>query len=167
MLVSRRTNGLNQLWRGGPAYDREYVLLYEDSDSRAMPLTTPSGPPRLPYEPNYFTLNGLSFPERASDADSRVAATLGERVLIRFGNLGRMRQSIHFHGFHVQIVARDNVPETALPPKDTIPVPHATTVDVILTPHQRGLYPLHPHSLTAVTDNGNYPAGQLTFTEVT
>ena len=31
-LVSRPTSGLQELWSGGPSFEREYVLLYEDAD---------------------------------------------------------------------------------------------------------------------------------------
>ena len=57
------------------------------------------------------------------------------------------------------------MPNTVLPPKDTVAVPGGGTTDVILNVNQTGLYPVHPHSLTAVTANGLYPYGQLTLIE--
>ncbi len=120
-------------------------------------------PPGTVYEPNYFMMNGMAYPDTASDPATYVTGNLGERILIRMGNLGRMRQAIHFHGYHPEIVARENVPETTFGEKDTIGLPHRTTVDVILNADQVGTYLLHPHSLTAVTENGLYPWGQLTL----
>ena len=168
LAISRPVSGANELWSGGPTFDREYFLLYEDADDRWNALMpNPRGPlPSEPYEPNYFMVNGFSYPDIASDPSSLVAGNLGERILIRLGNLGRMRQSIHFHGFHPEVVARNNVLETILGEKDTIPVPSRTTTDVILTANQVGAYPLHPHSLTAVTANGIYPLGQLTLISI-
>ncbi|MAF67151.1 MAG: hypothetical protein CMJ84_16030 [Planctomycetes bacterium] len=167
-VTSRPASGLPELYGGGPTFDREYGLIYEDADDR-INLTMGSGIPQRtkPYEPNYFTVNGLAFPDAASDPDTLVAGSLGEDILIRFGNFGRMRQSIHFHGYHAQIVAQNNVPDATMPPKDTIAVPYLGTVDVILTPHQIGVFPLHPHSLTAVTANGFYPLGALTLISIT
>jgi FtsP/CotA-like multicopper oxidase with cupredoxin domain len=162
MVVSRPASGANELWDGGPGFDREYVLVYEDADLRD---DVPAGP--VPYEPNFFTVNGLAFPDLAGDSDSVVAASLGERILIRTGNLGGWVQAIHFHGFHVDIVARNNAPETVLPPKDTYRLPSNKTVDVILTASQVGVYPLHPHSLTTTTANGHYPFGQITLIQIT
>lgn len=168
MVISRPTSGMNELWSGGPAYDREYFLLYEDADDRhnAVMGSAGSALPMQPYEPNYFMVNGLAYPDIAGDADSVVSGLLGERILIRMGNLGRMRQSIHFHGFHPEVVARNAVHETILGEKDTVPVPQRTTTDVILTANQVGDYPLHPHSLTAVSANGFYPLGQLSLISI-
>ncbi|MDP6520789.1 MAG: multicopper oxidase domain-containing protein [Planctomycetota bacterium] len=163
-LVSRPSSGAQVLYDGGPAYDREYVLLYDDADDRRNALQGSLGSiPRQPYEANYFTLNGMGFPDIAGDTDSVVAAGLGERVLLRLGNLGRTRQCIHFHGFHADTATRDNLPEIHWGEKDTIPVPTRTTTDVLFTANQLGTYPLHPHNVQAVTADGAYPFGQLTL----
>ncbi|MCA9002807.1 MAG: hypothetical protein KDB61_12845, partial [Planctomycetes bacterium] len=55
MLISRPTSGLSELWNGGPAFDREYFLLYEDEDDRwnAFMANMTARPPVTPYEPNY------------------------------------------------------------------------------------------------------------------
>jgi hypothetical protein len=45
--------------------------------------------------------------------------------------------------------------------KDTVEVASGTTVELILDVNQTGSYPVHPHSLTAVTANGLYPYGAL------
>jgi multicopper oxidase len=166
VVVSRPSSGLNELWNGGPAFDREYILHYQDSDDRwnvaAAALTLPNA---AVYEPNFFTLNGLSYPDTNADPDSHIYCQMGERVLLRMSNSGRMRQSIHFHGYHVDIAARGNVPNTLLPEKDTVELRAGGTTDVILNVNQIGSYPVHPHSLTAVTANGLYPYGQLTLIE--
>ena len=168
LAISRPATGANELWSGGPPFDREYFLLYEDADDRwNAAMTNPmSLPASARYEPNYFMVNGRSYPDIASDPSSRVIGNLGDRILIRMGNLGRLRQAIHFHGFHPEVVARNNVHETSLGQKDTVPVPSRTTTDVILTASQVGDYPVHPHSLTAVTANGFYPLGQLTLVSI-
>ena len=137
-------------------------MLYQDIDNRwNSKIAQRIRPDMSDYEPNFFTVNGLIYPDTASDADTTIACNLGEKVLIRFGNLGRMRQAIHFHGYHVEIIDTNNQPELHLPKKDTFGLPYASTVNAILTPHQVGTYPMHPHSLTAVTANGLYPFGQL------
>ena len=166
VVVSRPSNGLNELWNGGPAFDREYILHYQDSDERWNQAAAAMTPPNTAlYEPNFFTVNGLSYPASDADPDTHIACQLGERVLLRLSNSGRMRQAIHFHGYHVDIAARGNVPNTILPPKDTVEVKAGGTTDVILNVNQLGSYPVHPHSLTAVTANGLYPYGQLTLIE--
>ena len=168
MMISRPSSGANELWSGGPTFDKEYSILFEDEDDRWNSImgNVAARPPVTSYEPNYFMMNGMAYPDTASDASTYVTGTLGQRILIRMGNLGRMRQAVHFHGFHPEVVARENVPETVFGEKDTIGLPHRTTVDVILTANQLGTYLLHPHSLTAVTENGLYPWGQLTLVTI-
>ncbi|MBC8370882.1 MAG: multicopper oxidase domain-containing protein [Planctomycetes bacterium] len=162
VMVSRPSSGLNEIWNGGPTFDREYILHYSDSDSRwnadAANVTLPN---LATYQPNYFTLNGLSYPDISTDPDTLIVCNLGERVLLRMSNSGLMRQSIHFHGYHVQVVSRNNQPITNFPMKDTVEVAAGTTVEVIIDVNQTGTYPVHPHSLTAVTANGLYPYGAL------
>lgn len=167
MIVSRPASGAQELWSGGPTFDREYVLLYEDADDRANnALASGSTAPLPPYEPNYFVVNGLNYPATLADPDTFIQGLLHERILLRIGNLGRMRQALHFHGYHPEPLARNNVPETVWPAKDTFPLPSCETLDLLLVPHQRGVFPVHPHSLTAVTANGIYPLGQLTLMDI-
>lgn len=148
--------------------DREYVLLYQDADDRwNAALDAGETPDTSTYESNLHTLNGLTFPDTLSDPATVIACKEGERVRLRLANLGLMRQAIHFHGYHVDILERDRVPETILGPKDTIPLPSYTTTDVMLHVNQPGAFPVHPHGLTAVTDNGLYPAGQITLIQAT
>jgi FtsP/CotA-like multicopper oxidase with cupredoxin domain len=148
--------------------DREYVLVYQDADDRwNLDVDNGIDPDDSLYEPNFHTLNGLSFPDSASDPDTRVVCEVGERILLRIANLGHVRQAIHFHGYHVEVAARDNVRESSLGSKDTLGVPGHTTAECILHVNQPGVFPIHPHSLTMVTDNGLYPHGQITLIEAT
>jgi len=166
-LVSRPSSGKQVLYDGGPSFDREYVLLFDDADDRWNAIQNdPRASLTGPYEANYFRMNGLSFPGTLGDTDTLISAMMGERVLIRMGNLGRVRQSMHMHGFHSDLVARNNIPEVHLGLKDTFPIPWGTTTDIITTVNQQGMYPFHPHDATAVTANGFYPFGQLTLVVV-
>lgn len=162
MLISdpKRPTGMS----GGYAIDREYVLLYQDADDRwNLAVDAGEEPDVSIYEPNYHLLNGLTFPDTKDDPDTQIACALGENVLIRMGNLGHVRQSIHFHGYHADMIKRNNVAEQMLPMKDTFPLPGYTTADIVLPVVQSGVFPLHPHSLTTTTDNGLYPHGQITL----
>jgi len=154
--------------KAGAVYDREYVLLYQDTDDRwNFALDAGAVPDMSVYEPNYHTVNGLTFPAVAGDPDSRIVCNVGENVLLRLGNLGHVRQSVHFHGYHVEIVARNRQAESMLPMKDTIGLPGYQTAELRLPVTQPGVYPVHPHSLTTVTDNGLYPGGQILLIDAT
>ena len=145
-------------------YDREYVLLYVDSDDRWNAAIDAGQSPNYPvYEPNFHTVNSLTFPDTVSDAGTTITCQVGERVLLRMCNLGWMRQAIHFHGYHVDIERINNQPQTIYGPKDTVPLAGHGTVEVVLTVNQPGVFPVHPHSLTTTTDNGVYIAGQVTL----
>ena len=166
VLVSTRSPGrlaINQL-----PTDREYTLLYQDADDRwNNAVDAGQAPDTSVYEPNYHTVNGLNFPALAGDPDSRVVCSVGERVLLRIGNLGHVRQTVHFHGYHVRVRSLNNARERFLGEKDTVGVRGHTTAELVLPVRQPGIFPIHPHSLTTVTDNGLYPAGQITLIEAT
>ncbi|VAX41406.1 hypothetical protein MNBD_PLANCTO03-2177 [hydrothermal vent metagenome] len=158
-IVSRRS-----LQSIRPRYDREYVLLYVDSDDRWNTAIDAGGVPDFGvYEPNYHTVNNLTFPDTAGDPGTAIACQVGDRVLLRMCNLGWMRQSVHFHGYHVQIERINNQRQAIYGPKDTIPLPGHSTMEVLLPINQPGIFPVHPHSLTTTTDNGLYIGGQITL----
>ena len=152
-----------ELRQMGPI-DREYFLLYQNTDSRWNQAIDVGGTPdESIYEPNYHTLNGLSYPHTMMDDDTRLTCSLGENVLVRMANLGHVRHSIHFHGYHASFRKRNNIPENVLPEKDTFELPAYSTAEIFLPIVQAGEYPIHPHSLTSVTDNGQYTGGQVTM----
>ncbi len=147
-----------------PKIDREYFLMYQDTDDRwNHAIDVGDEPDENVYEPNYHTLNGLTFPNTMMDADTRINCALGDHVLIRIANLGLQRQSLHFHGYHARFMRRNNQVENMLPEKDTFGIPGYSTAEILLPVRQMGKFPMHPHSLTAVTDNGLYPGGQITL----
>ena len=143
---------------------REYFLLYQDTDDRwNQAIDVGETPDENLYEPNYHILNGLTYPHTMMDPDTRIDCSLGENVLVRVANLGHVRHSLHFHGYHAEFLVRNNQAESVLPEKDTFELPGYTTAEIFLPIIQEGQYPVHPHSLTSVTDNGKYPGGQITM----
>ena len=108
------------------------------------------------YEPNYFFVNGLSYPDTAADADTVVEMTVGEDVVLRLVNAGIITSPMHFHGFHVDVATRNRAPESEVITKDTVLVNVGECVDVVLACNQAGIYPLHSHYVPAVTANGVY-----------
>ncbi len=143
---------------------RDYYLLYQNADDRwNNAIDNGNVPDESVYEPNFHTINGLSYPETAMDSATRINCLLGEDVRIRIANHSNIRQSIHLHGYHAEVLRRDNKPENSLPPKDTFGVMPNSTTELLLSVDQVGEYPVHPHSLTATTDNGLYQGGSVTM----
>ena len=147
---------------------RDYFLLYQDADDRwNNAIDNGNVPDETVFEPNYHTLNGLSYPNTLMDDSSRVSCKLGEDVLIRIANVSNIRHSIHFHGYHADLVRRNNTPESRFPEKDTFAIPSYSTSEIIMPVTQVGEYPLHPHGLTTTTDNGLYQGGSVTLIDAT
>ncbi len=171
-LVVLPASGASALYEGAPAqhqYDRQYVLLFQEFDSRVNnAIQVGQAVDMETFEPEFFYVNGLSYPDTVYDAagnldDSRVIyMQANEKVALRFINGGLIYYPMHFHGYHTQVVLRNRVLETHVVEKDTVLVKTAECVDSILpVGDQLGLYPLHTHYVPGVTTNGWYAGGGL------
>ncbi len=76
---------------------------------------------------NLFTFNSRAFPGTAP-----LVAKQGERVRIRFGNVGQESHPIHLHGYTFNIVATDggDIPKSAQWPETTVSVFPGQTRDI-------------------------------------
>lgn len=161
-LVVMPADGSNTLSAGGPAFDRQYTLFMSELDDRLNSAVASGGSYDMNnYEPNYFFANGLSFPDTTTAGDTMVSMNVGENVAIRFINGGCITYPMHFHGYHVNVAARNRIVETSVIEKDTVQVELSSCVDVILPVAQPGVFPLHTHYVPGVTAAGVYPNGGL------
>ena len=156
-LVVMPSNGANSLTANSGAFDRQYTLVMNELDDRLNnAIYNGQSYDMANYEPNYYFVNGLSYPNTASDSDTLVAMNVGENVAIRFINTGCITYPEHFHGYHVNVISRNRVPETVAISKDTTQVERDMCTDIILPVNQAGAYPLHTHYVPGVTANGVY-----------
>jgi len=156
-MVVTPAEGGNHLFTDGPAFDRQYTLVLHELDDRVNRAVASSGDFDMEnYEPNYFFVNGLSYPNTIADDETQIAMNVGERVALRFVNAGLIINPMHFHGYHVEVATRNRQVETAVIDKDTVLVDIDECVDVILPCKQPGTYPLHTHYVPGVTANGVY-----------
>jgi FtsP/CotA-like multicopper oxidase with cupredoxin domain len=156
-LIVMPADGSSRLWVRGPAFDQQYTLVLHELDDRLNSAIAAGGTYDMTnYEPNYFFVNGLSYPNTASNSDTLVAMNVGDQVALRFVNTGVITNPMHFHGYHVDVASRDRIPETTVITKDTVLVNVGECVDVILPCNQAGAYPLHTHYVPGVTANGVY-----------
>lgn len=115
------------LW--GWDYDREYIMLLSDTDMRihaseAQGAGAGNAFNMVNYLPQYWFVNGLSFPQtiRAGflapatwanwkaahpGMDPFIQGVFGEKVLLRVINLGFETQPMHVHGFHPKVLGGD------------------------------------------------------------
>ena len=156
-MVVMPSNGGNRLYAGGPDFDRQYTLVLHELDDRVNRAVASGGSFDMAgYEPNYFFVNGLSYPNTTADDETLISMNVGDRVALRFVNAGLITNPMHFHGYHVEVATRNRRVETAMIDKDTVLVNVDECVDVILPCNQPGAYPLHTHYVPGVTANGVY-----------
>lgn len=129
------------------AYDKELVVQLQEWTFKEG-YTYPA----MPMEgalPNFFTINGKSYPSTEA-----VELRVGERLLIRFiGSSGAFIHPMHVHGGPFRIVATDGqpVPQAAQLEKDTVNVAPGERYDVVWEAREPGRWLLHchiPHHMT-------------------
>ena len=114
--------------------------------------------PMAGSEPNYFTINGKSFPETQS-----VTVKVGDVVRLRLAGIGQFTHPMHLHGASFKIVATDGnpVPEAAQLTKDTLAINPGERYDIEFTATNPGTWVLHCHVLHHVTNNNVEPGGLI------
>ncbi len=122
-------------------YDKEVVVQLQEwleRDGYTYPAMIMEG-----ALPNYFTINGKSYPETET-----VNMEVGERLRIRFiGSNNNFVHPMHVHGGPFEIVETDGnvVPEEARLLKDTVNVGPGERYDVIWEARKPGNWLLHCH----------------------
>jgi FtsP/CotA-like multicopper oxidase with cupredoxin domain len=118
----------------GWAYDKDYVLLLSETDTRQHNAEQKGGLAGgynpVDFKPQYWFINGLSFPNTVHAGIGFTWATWsaahpnydpfitgsvtggttgnpGEKVLLRVINMGFQTQPMHMHGFHAKIIGSD------------------------------------------------------------
>ena len=119
--------------------------------------------PMSGMEPNYFTLNGKSFP-----ATETITVKKGERVRLRFIGIGQFIHPMHLHGFPFEIVATDGhpVPQGARLIKDTVSVAPGERYDIEFVATEAGQWVLHCHILHHTTNDNVEPGGLMLMINV-
>jgi FtsP/CotA-like multicopper oxidase with cupredoxin domain len=122
-------------------YDQEVVVQLQEwleRDGYTYPAMIMEG-----ALPNYFTINGKSYPETET-----INMEVGERLRIRFiGSNNNFVHPMHVHGGPFEIVETDGnvVPEEARILKDTVNVGPGERYDVIWEAREPGKWLLHCH----------------------
>lgn len=101
--------------------------------------------------PNYFTINGKSYPSTET-----IKAGVGDHLLFRFIGTGQFIHPMHIHGGPFHIVATDGnpVPPEAQLIKDTVLIGPGERYDVVWAAQQPGKWLLHCHILHHTTNDG-------------
>jgi FtsP/CotA-like multicopper oxidase with cupredoxin domain len=116
--------------------------------------------PAMPMEgamPNYFTINGRSYP-----STDTVHMKVGETLKVRFIGSGTTAiHPMHIHGGPFTVVARDGVTlaPSARFEADTVDVGPGQRYDVIWTAREPGVWMIHCHITHHMTNDGTETAG--------
>jgi FtsP/CotA-like multicopper oxidase with cupredoxin domain len=135
-------------------YDVDIGL--SDSIALGQSTTVPGG-----YEPSYFLINGIYYPNTTTDSSTGITGNLNDTLIISVVNSGNMVNSFHFHGYHFTILdAKLNTMQIGWL-KDSTPFLKGDAVTLMIVANQIGLYPIHSHNLVATTTGGIYPGGMI------
>ena len=120
--------------------DRDYAIML--SEWRIDPGATRPNPIEM-VEFNILTMNSKVYP-----ATQPLVAKRGERVRIRFGNLGAMdHHPIHLHGFQAVLTETDGgpIPDAARYSANTVLVPVGSTRAIEFVADNPGDWAMHCH----------------------
>ena len=120
--------------------DRDFAIML--SEWKIKPGTSRPDPNEM-TDFNLLTMNARVFPGTAP-----LVCKKGDRVRIRFGNLGPMdHHPIHLHGHHFKVVATDGgtIPLSAQLPETTVLVATGCTRDIEFITDAPGDWAMHCH----------------------
>lgn len=149
-IVVRAANGARTAYTGGPAFDREIVLMLAEMDraghEAARAAFKDDAPPYnwLRYAPNDFLINDRAFTDPSAIVQSFPAGA-GERILVRVINAGYLAQQFHSHGQPFQIVASDGRPWRGGPTTDAVWIGPGEKYDLLFPPVDGGSITAHIH----------------------
>ncbi|WP_018085077.1 multicopper oxidase domain-containing protein [Desulfurispora thermophila] len=160
-------------------FDREAIVFLTELDARPHYLVANvQGFDWTEYAPRYWLLNGRSYPDTIKPADdpslpyqpysSLIHAYAGERVLLRFVNLGYEQHSIQILGIPLHIIGQDAqllrgyYDEDLSYHKSTVYIGAGQTTDAIFRAPRAGKYPLYNRDLHKNTVAGKFFGGMVT-----
>ena len=147
--------------RRGRRPDRDYAILLHEWD---IPAGARRPNPLAMSDFNVLTMNSRAYP-----GTDPLVAEVGDRVRIRFGNLGPMdHHPIHIHGHAFAVVETDGgpVPPSARWPETAILVPVGTVRAVELRAEAPGDWPLHCHMTHHVMNQMGHDTPNLVGADV-
>ncbi|MHC4536401.1 MAG: multicopper oxidase domain-containing protein [Planctomycetota bacterium] len=118
-------------------------------------LTNRRAPSELP-EPNWFTVNGKSYPWTPN-----LYINQEENIRVRLINAGSEAHALHLHGHDFWQVCDDGLPIPQPWQMNTLLLSPGKTFDIIIEGKNRGIWTFHDHDTRRVTNNGLYPGGNL------
>ena len=125
--------------KGGEKVDRDFAIFLNEW---FVDPGTATPNPNIMTDFNIFTFNSRAFPGTAP-----LVVKTGDRVRIRFGNVGQESHPFHLHGYNFRVVATDGgeIPESAQWPETTVVVFPGQTRDIEFVANAPGDWAVHCH----------------------
>lgn len=159
-------------------FDREFLVFVSEIDPVAHhDIESVQEPDWTDYKAGYWVLNGRAYPDTMAPAsalpyqpfNSRIQANAGEKVLLRFMNLGFEQHPLQLLGIPMKVVGMDAQPLRGLNGEDlsvwksTIYIGAGKTFDVIFqAPNTPGEYPFYNRNYCKQQDGSVGVGGMLT-----
>jgi len=160
-------------------YQVEQIILLTELDSPIHRLIAEvQEPDWTEYKPDYWLINGRSYPDSMKpnhDNDrplqpysSKIEANPGDTILLRFINLGFEQHTIEILGATMKVVGLDARPlKQPLGPDlsyqtNVVHIGEGQTMEVLVTVHTPGTFPLVNRSYHRDGNAGNWPGGMIT-----
>jgi FtsP/CotA-like multicopper oxidase with cupredoxin domain len=143
-------------------YDVERTILIQEWNVNAANGQTRPAMEMEGMFPNYFTLNGKSYP-----ATETVKMKVGDRALFRLVGAGSLTHPMHLHGTDFTVLAKDGHPLASPFKADVIQVASGERYDIAFTPQRPGKWVFHCHIGHHLTNDGVGPGGLLMVLDVT
>ena len=131
-----------------------------DSGDYIPPYVRGAAPFRR-WQPNFFGINGKSYP--AVDPRSLLKIKEGEWIRVRIINGGMGLHHMHLHGHQFVHVAQDGNPLQQPLRLNTVSILPGTTVDIMIFGDNPGFWTFHDHNTLNAQNNGIYPGGMITL----
>ena len=127
-------------------------------DGYVPAYTTPMIGPNRVITPNFFMINGKSYP-----MTDPMMIRKGENIRVRLIGGGMQPHYMHLHGHDFWHVCQDGSPLASPIRGNTIPIYPGTTSDIIIQGTNPGDWHFHDHSDLSSTNNGVSPGGMMTM----
>jgi len=165
----------------GTEYDREYLLVLGEVDSR-LRASIGAGLTfnLLDFRPDWWTINGRAHPDTTApdNASSQpmgahMTGTVGERLLLRCVNAGFEPHALACLGLAARVVAQDGFPlkpsvvdVDATHEEGTVLIAPGGVTDLILALPFPGQFPLIDRDFKHAVNEDRFPGGMLTILDV-
>ena len=142
-----------------PAVDR--TLVVSEWNANAETGRSSGVMPMDGMWPNFFSINGKSYPDTAP-----ISVPAGRLVRLRLVNAGQFAHPLHLHGTAFRVVARDGHPTRDSGLRDAISLESGERADIEFR-LPKGKWLFHCHIGHHLTNDGEGPGGLLTVVNAT